>query len=114
MSNEAEIVPWLSSCQDTLLGGAQRVGKQQLCGEDMWEQISTSGGLSMCKAVVSGRGIVARVCKEMASVVSAQLFLESAQLPPRNSQLFLRDSCTQTPESGCSSSLKGGDIFLEV
>lgn len=69
----------------------------------------------MCKAVISGEGIMARVCKEMASVVSAQLFLESAQLPPRDSRLFLMThACTQTPEGGCSPSFKGGDIFLEV
>jgi len=92
MSNEAATVPWL----DTLLQAAQTVGKQQLCGEDVWEQISTSGGLSMCKAVVSGRGIMAQACKEMASVVSAQLFLEIAQLPAHDSQLFLHDSRTHT------------------
>lgn len=50
------MVPWLSSCQDTLLGAAQRMDKRQLCGEDVWEQISTSGGLSMCKTVVSRGG----------------------------------------------------------
>lgn len=49
-------------------------------------------GLSMCKAVVCGRGIMAQACEEMASAVAAQLFLESAQLPPRSSRLFLRDS----------------------
>lgn len=90
------MVPWLSSCQNTLLGAAQRVGKRQLCGEDMWEQISTSGGLSTCKAVVSGGGIMVRGCKEMASVVIAQLFLEIAQLPPRDSRLFLHDSRMHT------------------
>lgn len=101
------MVPWLSSCQDTLLGAAQRVGKRQLRGGDVWEQISTSGGLSMCKAVVSGGGIMAQVCKEMASVVSAQLFLESAQLPPRDSRLFLHDSCTyRLPKVGVHHPLK--------
>lgn len=42
--------------------------------------MSTTGGLGMCKAVVSGGGIMARDCKEMTSVVSGQFFLESAQL----------------------------------
>lgn len=86
------MVPWLSSSQELLLGAAQRVGKGQLCCGDVWEQICPSGGLSMCKAVVCGRGIMARACEEMASAVAAQLFLESAQLPPRSSGLFLRDS----------------------
>lgn len=53
----------------------------------------TSGGLGMHRAGVPGRGIMAQGCKEMASVVSARLFLEDAQLPPRSSWLFLRDSC---------------------
>lgn len=78
------------------------MGKQHLCGEDVREQISTSGGLTMCKAVISGRGIMARVCKEMASVVSAQLFLESAQLPPLGSALpALGDSCAHTDSKRC-------------
>lgn len=47
----------------------------------------------MCGAAVPGGGITARACKEMASAVSARLFLEGAQLPPRSSWLFLRDSC---------------------
>lgn len=79
------MVPWLSPCQELLLGAARRVGQGQLCSGDVWEQIPTSGGLSVCKAVVSDRGVMAGACKEMASAVAAQLFLESAQLPPRSS-----------------------------
>lgn len=111
------VAPWSPWCQDSLLQAAQGVGKQHLCGEDTWEQISTSAGLTMCKAVVSGKGIMARVCKETASVVSAQLFLESAQLPPRDSWLFARwvtHARARTPKGGCSPAFGEGDIFLEV
>lgn len=101
------MVPWSPSRQDALLGATHRVGKRHLRGKEVWEQTSTSGGLGMCKAVVSGGGIMARDGKEMASVVSAQLFLESAQLPPRDSRLFLHDSCThRLPKVGVHQPLK--------
>lgn len=62
------------------------------CGSTSHLPPPTSPALTERHALVSGGGIMARVCKEMVSVVSAQLFLESAQLPPPGSVLFLRDS----------------------
>lgn len=100
MSHKAEMFLWLSSSPELLLGAAQRVGKEQLCRGDVMEQIPTSGGLSLCKAVVCGRGKMARACKEMVSVVAAQLFLESAQLPPRSSSCVTHATPRRLPKVG--------------
>lgn len=42
--NEAAMVSWLSSCQEAPVGAGQRVGKQQLHSEDVWEQIQPREG----------------------------------------------------------------------
>lgn len=111
MSHEGEMVLWLSSSsfREQPRGWERSSSAEGTCGS---KSPPREGSACAKQLFLAGRGKMARACKEMASVVATQLFLESAQLPPRSSSCVTH--AMPAPQGGRLTPFRSGDIFLEV